>query len=281
MSGGGDNTTTQVVGPPDFLEPYYIQIADETMRAMGQVSRDPYTNDVVAQPNPIEQVGIADGVQFLQGNEPDAATAMDNANLAASGALVSPDSNPFLQEVINAAIRPAREQLTEQVLPSIGQSFQSSGAFGGSRQGVVEGQAIGDYLNQVTDISAQLYNDNYVRELDRMFSSPQLMSQALNIGMAESQAYNQLGMQEAALDQRVLDNLLAQYEINQVAPFAGLGEASSILSAGGFSSSEASGPSRTGQNALTGAAGGAAIGSAFGPWGTGIGAVLGGLGGLL
>lgn len=68
--------------------------------------------------------------------------------------------NPFTDQVIGNTTRRINENL-ETNLRGIGANAHNVGAFGGSRHGVLEGQAIGDAAEAVGDISAQLEAANF------------------------------------------------------------------------------------------------------------------------
>jgi len=71
------------------------------------------------------------------------------------------NNNPFFTQGVNAAIRPFTEQLTEQMLPSIRSGAVQTGQYGGSRQALAEGTAIGKASRAIGDTAAQFANNAY------------------------------------------------------------------------------------------------------------------------
>lgn len=74
--------------------------------------------------------------------------------------------NPYLDDYVRRAMRPVQEQLTEKLLPSIRSGAVNTGQYGGSRQALAEGTAIGDATDTMGDISARMYSDAYGQGLN-------------------------------------------------------------------------------------------------------------------
>ena len=74
--------------------------------------------------------------------------------------------NPFIGDVVTAATRSLTDNLQRNVLPSIGDEAGLAGQAGGTRQGVAEGIALGDYQNNVQDITARLFAQGFDRNID-------------------------------------------------------------------------------------------------------------------
>ena len=87
----------------------------------------------------------------------------DLANKTISGGFLDPANNPTLKGYVDAAINPLREQLHSNVL-SIGDAAQQQGAYGGSRQGVVEGTALRGFNADAIDAASKIYYNDYATE---------------------------------------------------------------------------------------------------------------------
>ena len=104
--------------------------------------------------------------QAFGGNVSQVTDAAAQAQQFALGPVLFPESNPALQAATQAAIRPITEQFTQSVLPNIRQEAITAGGFGGSRQGIAEGQASQAFLRQVGDTSAQIQSEAFGQGLD-------------------------------------------------------------------------------------------------------------------
>jgi len=69
--------------------------------------------------------------------------------------------NPYLQDSANAISRNLTQTLQTNVLPSINQGAMAAGGFGGSRQGIAQGLAIGRNQQAIGDAQTSLYSNAY------------------------------------------------------------------------------------------------------------------------
>lgn len=82
---------------------------------------------------------------------------MDNTNPYDLGTT----ANPYLQGQADAITRTATNNLNRNILPGIGSGAVAAGGYGGSRQGIAEGNAIGQTNQGITDSLANLYGNAY------------------------------------------------------------------------------------------------------------------------
>lgn len=240
---------------------------------------------------------------------------LDSALDFALGDLLE-QGNPYLEQMIDTATRPLTENFTQNVLPSIGSAAQKSGAYGGSRQGVLEGLAAGETAKAIGDVGAGLSYDSFNRALgtfenalgvattlrgqditDRGITSneqltrDQLLPSMLNLEYLPAQMLDAVGIDKRNYDQQLIDADIDRHNYGQnidaerLAQYAAIlsGQSTQGIMSGGSSTTTSKTPSSsTLQNALGGAAGGAALGSLTGFENGGAwGAVLGALAGLL
>lgn len=167
----------------------------------------------------------------------------------------------FIQDQISAALNPIQDRLQQQILPELSSQAIQQGAFGGSRDALLNAQALMDFNRAAGETSANIVGSNIARERGLQQNA---LQQLINPAIATD-----LGVQQAAIDA----------EINR--PFLGLPQFASLI-----------GPSLSGQTNVTttspgssalggmlqGGLGGAALAHSMGwsgPWG----AILGGLAG--
>ena len=201
--------------------------------------------------------------------------------------------NPFMQDVMDSATRQITDNFTQQVLPQLGSAAQRSGAWGGSRQGIVESLAAGQTAQAVGDTAARLAAENYQTTLQNNLQRAQLTPALFDASYRPAQLLDAVGQDAFNYNQAVLDADVARHDYLQNADAQRLAQISAMLSGGsttgimaGGSQTQTSTTNRPKssnlQNALGGAAAGAALGSMTGIENAGgWGAVLGALGGLL
>lgn len=309
-SGGGSTTTTSQ--PPKYLQPYLTDIAQQASNAYGQTSQGVYPYQLSATPNAL-QLGA-------QSNEATIANNAANQNLGDnyrqagaigmnelnSGYLHSLDNTSFnpthadTSGVIQAAIDPLRQDLTQNILPGVQSKAISEGAYGGARQDFLTEKAINDFERNAQNTAANInYQDlsrtdalsqqdlnqrrenipkSSLAEQNLLSTAPGLTSAGLNADLAPNDVLNQIGNTYQLQNQDQLDALYQQWQQQQAAPWQGLPEYANIVTGsntgGTTTQSGAKGGGLTG--ALQGAVGGLGLANSL----SGI-AGLGGLGTML
>lgn len=197
-----------------------------------------------------------------------------------SGKYLSPDSNPYIKGAVTAAIDPLQKALGQRIL-TLGDAAQQGGAFGGDRQQLMAGQAIGDFNRDAMNTSANIYAQNYSNERNLQMGAPSLLHQADLLSLMPSQVLDATGQEKQAQAEAKLSSAVD-------APWAGLDRYSQVLSTltpyasqNSTSHTEETAAKPGGLASLFGGAlGGASAGAAFGPWGALIGGGIGGLSSL-
>jgi hypothetical protein len=276
-------TTTQVVQPWAKAQPYYEDLYGAAQSAFNSTDRAPYTGQLYAGPNATQLSAL----DMFKGAAGQATAGVDAArNMAvntANGMYMDPATNPWLAKTVTAANQGIENQLMRQILPAIQDQSIQQGAYGGSGNGLATGLAVSDFTRQATNTANQVYGANYAAERQNQLNSPALLEQVARLSTLPAQLMDMAGSQEQGWAQAALDAELQRYNINQAAPWAGLGEFAQILNGGGFQSVGTTQPGGSFLgSALQGGAGGASIASALFPknnLASGIGAALGAIGG--
>lgn len=222
---------------------------------------------------------------------------------AANGKYLSPDSNPYLKSMYDAAARRATQNFNTSVLPNLTAQFSSSGRYGSGQQEAVAGQAANNLQQNLVDTAANMYGQAYEAERGRQqqaaagladYGSQQStaisraaaltpqVAESSNAALASRAAMmNQVGTQYQNLQNQLYGNLqsAAQGKIDnpytQVQRYASLVTGNPTLAMQGGGGGGGAGGL---QGAAAGAASGAAMGSMIAPgWGTAAGALMGGL----
>lgn len=282
--GGGSSQTTQVqkADPWSGAQPYLLDAYSRAGTAAAATPTSAYGGEFVNTANQTQRQAVR-GAQDAAGTLATGQGVIDVANRSLSGDMLN--NNPYLQQAIEATIRPAVQNATDVMLPTITTSAGAQGAFGGTRQAFLEGMVMRDVNRQVADTAANMWNDNYGRE--RMIQTqiaPQMLAMGNQLQMAPSQALLDAGNEQYRLDDlgRMNDQMKFEDEINRhwravnpyIAALGGLGmPGGQSVTTGTGAGVNRGGAAMTG--ALSGAAAGAPLAGATYGLSIPIGALLG------
>jgi hypothetical protein len=220
----GTTQTTAETNYPSFQLPAVKDMISEAQRLYATGGPQLFPGTRIARFNPLEAQGQAQTVATAQGPLQGLSDSATNAAQFNLGAGRDVASNPYFQGSLSAAIRPIREQLLEQVLPSIRNQALTGGSYGGSRQGIAEGLATKGAINAAQDATAQLssqeYNNAQQRALSTMGQLPTLTQTAL----APGQVLSGVGETQRGMAQAELSEQAGDYEYYQKLPFQNLAE---------------------------------------------------------
>lgn len=73
-------------------------------------------------------------------------------------------TNPYLQDQANAITDTATQNLNTNILPGVNSGAMAAGGYGGSRQGIAQGLAIGQTNQGITNSLAGLYGNAYATD---------------------------------------------------------------------------------------------------------------------
>lgn len=220
---------------------------------------------------------------------------LQTLNTISAAENLDPRSNPFVAAAADAANRQTIGTLVNDVLPNIRGSAVSAGQFGGSRQGIAEGQAVSGAAQAIADTTARhyfgQYNQNVQNAIAAASQTPatlllpqQAIGQAINDRNAANQQAMQVldsldkaGQQLSNKQQQIIDGELRRFATNTQLPLQVISSVGGLTSGGTVTRT---GTTTTGAPApqispLQGAVGGGLAGAS-------LGATLGGttLGGL-
>lgn len=114
-------------------------------------------------------------------------------------------TNPYLQDQTNAITRTATDNLRQNILPNIGGGAVAAGGYGGSRQGIAEGLAIGQtnqgISNAVANLQGNAYQFDQANETNRLGLNNQYNLGLGNLGLQNQQQGLNFYTQQRGLDQ--------------------------------------------------------------------------------
>lgn len=135
--------------------------------------------------------------------------AMPTASAAGNISSYTAGQNPYLQQQGDQMAQQMTQNLQRNVLPRIGSQAMASGGYGGSRQGVVESNAMSDMNSSLasglTNLYSNGYNQNLQYDLGRRGNDLGYYS-ATN---QNNQAMGNLGLGYAGLDRQINNDNLA------------------------------------------------------------------------
>lgn len=126
-------------------------------------------------------------------------------------------SDPRTEAAAQAALRPLEQQFFEQVVPGIGSAAQQQGAFGGDRQAIIEAQAARDFSQTAGDVRAKIFADAQRAGLQSQQATLAQLPQVQQGLLTPSQAIQDVGQQQDARSQAVIDAARERFEFNQLA----------------------------------------------------------------
>lgn len=189
--------------------------------------------------------------------------SLNNAVTFGLGDVLDVNSNPYMQNAIQAGIRPITQSYMDPggVMSQIRQGAVEAGGVGGSRQGVAEGIAAGRYAQAIGDTAAKMANEQYGMGLDTFEKTMMFAPNAMQAGIMPAQTLANVG---ASTEGRLAaqadwEEQRKLWEMN--APWMPLQNYANIVYGGGSAGSTTTGtvPGKTaGQKLLGGLSGGAA-----------------------
>lgn len=140
-------------------------------------------------------------------------------------------TNPYLQDQTNAITQTATNNLRQNILPNIGGGAVAAGGYGGSRQGIAEGLAIGQtnqgISNAVANLQGNAYQFDQANETNRMGLNNQYNLGLGNLGLQNQQQGLNFYTQQRGLDQsgaQLGANLVNSANAGYVGQGAGIGQ---------------------------------------------------------
>ncbi len=170
--------------------------------------------------------------------------------------------NPYMQQMGQDITRQVTNNLQRNILPNIGRGAVAAGGYGGSRQGIAEGLAIGETNNNLAGQLANLYGNQFNTDRNYGLANDAL---DLNVYNANQQWMNQGQLNQMNLIDRMMGwnqqginnaTTIQQAPLNYYSQFANIG--TQLGGLGGSQSQNLQG------NPWLGALGGYQLGSRIG-----------------
>ena len=231
--------TTNFSGDYEDVLQRYSTSALQQAENVANLGYTPFTGERVAGFSPTEEAGRSRAAELAQLGlgMPQAQQATDVAANVAGFTYADPSAvqarmNPFIQQALDPALRELRTQ-QDITLQGLGAQAARAGAFGGSRQGVLEAETLRGFGQQMGDILSQGYASAFDRATNLMGQEAQTqlagasaLSQAANqlrqLGFADADVLRTLGAEERGLQQAGMEADYAEFLRSQAFPYQAL-----------------------------------------------------------
>ncbi len=213
-------TQEQTVRLAPFQEEFLADIFASVKNLTGDGTQMPFAEQQLAGLSQGQQQAIANALSGVGSFQPfldQGSAAVQQGIAGARGASFDPTSyqqfmDPFTEDVIartqaDIAEKGAQQQLQAQA------SAAGQGAFGGSRQAILQGQIAADTMDQQARTGAQLRSAGFQQ-------AQNLAQQQANQALRQAQLTGQLGVSQAGLGQ--LGQQLGVQDINTLLGIGGL-----------------------------------------------------------
>jgi hypothetical protein len=217
--GGSTNTTTEQGTAPNAAQQPFLNFGWQQARDLyGRGGPQQYRGDWTAGFTPNEQAAQRGLTDYANTGGRD---YTQRAIGASNFALNAPDiaNNPYLSKYIEAAVRPIQGDLDTRVLPGVRDQSTMAGAYGGSRQGIMEGLAVQGAQRQAGDVATNIANSAYGQGLQAQTAALQNAPNIFKLGMAPELVTGAVGTQQREMNQAGIDQQRQMFEYEQMLPY--------------------------------------------------------------
>ena len=213
-------TQEQMIRLAPFQEQFLADIFKSAEGLTGEGTQMPFAKQQLADLSPAQQQAITSAMQGVGSYAPylqAGSSAIGEGITGAMGADITPTSfqqymDPYMESVIQKQYEDIAEQGQKQQLQAQAQAT-GAGAFGGSRQGVMQGEIAGNILDQQARTGAALRSQGFAQ-------AQAAAQQAAQQQLRQAQLAGQLGVSQAGIGQ--LGQQMGVQDINTLLGIGGL-----------------------------------------------------------
>ena len=233
MASGGSSSSKQESKPWIEQQPFLKEIYKY---AQGLYEQGPYEYgpDRIAGFDPASSMGQYAAEQRAMQGSPLLRDAQGEMRKTLAGDYLSPESNPFLSGMYDAASRGVTRNFMQSVMPTLNSRFamgRTQQDAGQNAQTGAVGRAQGQLATSLGDMASNIYGGAYGAERNRMGQMAQMAPSMAATDYADSSMLRGIGQERQAQAQRYLDELVNRFDFQQHAPAQRLAEYSGFIGA--------------------------------------------------
>lgn len=221
-------TTQNQVTLPEYISPYVGRMLGRA-ESLSQEGYTPYTGQRLADFSAPQQKAFGN---IMGMSAPDTSQQAGLATSAAQRLLQQPSQwdstiagqymSPYMQGVVDIGKREATKDFQGNILPGIQGLAAQRGAFGGSRQGLLESEAYNNFGNRMSDIQTKGLQDAYSQGMGQFNADRQATTNALAYVPGAAATGANIAQQGFANQNTMNQNLLGIGALQQGQQQAGL-----------------------------------------------------------
>lgn len=216
-SPGASGTTKYKI--PKWQQDIVQPVAEEAFQEFqGLRNIGPYKGEFIADPTGQQREALSEREQYVR-NLPELGAPVTQLGLdTIQGKYLDLNNNPYFQQYLAAATEPVY-RAQERAHRAAGTSANALGAFGGSREAILQGELARQGMEEAGNISGRLAGETYGQERLFQTAAPGLLREGLELGLAPSELMFEIGQQQRNFDQDQINEALRQYQEQFEAPF--------------------------------------------------------------
>lgn len=222
-------SSTQTSAPWSAQVPYLKEIFKRA-QDYGNTPREYYDFNTYASPDSATLEGLDRQYNRALEGSPLYNEAREQNLATISGDYLSPDSNPALQDTIDAANDSVLRSYRNSVIPGLQSAFSGAGRYGSGMQQIAEQEAANDLTKRLSRNATNIAFNNYNNERNRQVNA---ISSAPAFAQADYADIGQLldvGAQREAIDQQGIDEQMNRFDFNQDEPLSRLNNYRGLVS---------------------------------------------------
>ncbi len=155
--------------------------------------------------------------------------ALQNAAMTQSGAMLNPQSNPWLRDTYNEAASAMADQYMYGTAPQTAAQFAMANNFGGSAMQDLQNQQQFGFGTQLNDLATNIYGGAYQQGLQNQLSQQQNLPNLLESQYINPSMLSQVGDTQQQFGQNVLNTQYQNATQNANWPYTAAQQISSLL----------------------------------------------------
>lgn len=175
--------------------------------------------------------------QAMAGN-PITAPAQNMLAGTLQGDYLTPESNPYLAAMSDAANRQTTRQYQEAVAPGIQSQFANSGRTGSGLYANAMDSSRDTLGRNLAESNAALYGNNFQNERNRQLQAAQLAPQTAQLSYLDPSQLLNVGELYDAKAQQNIQADMQKYQFNQERPYDNLARYMATIGGGGYGSAQ-------------------------------------------